>query len=52
MDMDMDINMPHGQGYTEQIWIWIWTWTLGSSDFDKIFENCFASSSFELAKDI
>ncbi len=25
---------------------------LGSSDFDKIFENCFASCSFELAKDI
>jgi hypothetical protein len=27
-------------------------WALGSSDFDKIFENCFASCSFGLAKDI
>jgi hypothetical protein len=26
-------------------------WTVGSSDFDKIFENCFASCSFGLAKD-
>jgi hypothetical protein len=26
--------------------------TLGSSDFDKIFENCFASCGFGLAKDI
>ncbi len=25
---------------------------VGSSDFDKIFENCFASCSFGLAKDI
>ncbi len=25
---------------------------LGSSDFDKIFENCFASCSFGMAKDI
>jgi hypothetical protein len=25
---------------------------LGSSDIDKIFENCFASCSFGLAKDI
>jgi hypothetical protein len=25
---------------------------LGSSDFDKIFENCFASCGFGLAKDI
>ncbi len=25
---------------------------LGSSDFDKIFENGYASCSFELAKDI
>jgi hypothetical protein len=25
---------------------------VGSSDFDKIFENCFASYSFGLAKDI
>jgi hypothetical protein len=25
---------------------------LGSSDFDKIFENCFASYSFRMAKDI
>ncbi len=28
------------------------TRTLGSSDFEKFFENCFASCSFELAKDI
>jgi hypothetical protein len=27
-------------------------YVLGSSDFDKIFENCFASCSFGLAKDI
>jgi hypothetical protein len=27
-------------------------WPLGSSDFDKIFENCYASCSFGLAKDI
>ncbi len=26
--------------------------TLGSSDFDKIFENCYGSCSFGLAKDI
>jgi hypothetical protein len=26
--------------------------TVGSSDFDKIFENCYASCSFGLAKDI
>ncbi len=26
--------------------------TLGSSDFDKIFENCFASCGFGMAKDI
>jgi hypothetical protein len=25
---------------------------VGSSDFDKIFENCFASCSFGMAKDI
>jgi hypothetical protein len=29
-----------------------WAWTLGSSDFDKILENCFASCAFGLAKDI
>jgi putative ribosome biogenesis GTPase RsgA len=26
--------------------------TVGSSDFDKTFESCFASCNFELAKDI
>jgi hypothetical protein len=25
---------------------------LGSSDFDKIFQNCYASCSFESAKDL
>jgi hypothetical protein len=28
------------------------TCAFGSSDFDKIFENCFASCGFGLAKDI
>jgi hypothetical protein len=27
-------------------------WTRGSSEFDKIFDNCSASCSFRLAKDI
>jgi hypothetical protein len=27
-------------------------YALGSSDFDKIFDNCFASCSFGMAKDI
>jgi hypothetical protein len=34
-----------GKNYTYE-------WVLGSSDFDKIFENCFASCSFGTAKDI